>query len=485
MRGRNVKSMRALRLALLGLVVCSLVLVHPGLKAQDSSVAAPEAAPAASALPLAPPEASPAPQEAPPGNSQVLHVVVGRSVIINLQARLRRVLVSNPKVVDSVTTSPTQVVVTAKEPGTSSVILWDESGESRILDVYSDVDVAGLRDALDQAFATESVQVASDQGRVMLSGVVRNKATADDIAKLASTYNKDVINSLSISGRHPKQIMLRVRFAEVDRTKLAEFGINIFSTGATNTIGTVSTQQFSPLTVESITNAGTTFNIGDLLNIFLFRPDINLGATIKALQNRNVLQILAEPNLMAVDGQPATFHAGGEFPYPVPQSGVGVSTITIQFKPFGVRLGFTANITADDVIHLKVAPEVSTLDFANAIRVSGFVIPAISTRSSETEVELKSGQTFGIAGLIDNRTTAIMSKIPGIGDIPILGQLFRSRSVNHQNTELLVLVTPVIVDPVNQAEPEPKIPVGPIPPMDVPQFDQSLQKKPATGEQPK
>src|SRR5262249_21330356 len=155
------------------------------------------------------------------------------------------------------------------------------------------------------------------------------------------------------------------------------------------------------------------YTVSDLLNVFVFRPDINLGATLRALQQRNVLQILAEPNLLAVDGQPATFHAGGEFPYPVPQGGVGTGLITIQFKPCGVRLRFTANITNDDVIHLKVAPEVSTLDFANALRISGFVIPAISTRAAETEIELKSGQSFGIAGLLDNRTTAIMSRIPG------------------------------------------------------------------------
>ena len=395
-----MKAMRVFRLALLGLVICSLVFAHPGLKAQVNSAGAPEAAPGASASPSAPPAASPPSPQAPGTNSQVLHIVVGRSVIINLQARLRRVLVSNPKVADSVTTSPTQVVVTAKEPGTSSVILWDESGESRILDVYSDVDVAGLRDALEQAFGSESVQVVSDQSRVMLSGIVRNKATAEDIAKLASSYNKDVVNSLSISGRHPKQVMLHVRFAEVDRTKLAELGINIFSTGAAKTPFALSTQQFSPLSGGGGTGAGgqisgtqASFTANDLLNVFVFRPDINLGATIKALQSRNVLQVLAEPNLMAVDGQPATFHAGGEFPFPVPQAGAGIGTITIQFKPFGVRLGFTANITADDVIHMHVAPEVSTLDFANAIRVSGFVIPAISTRSAETEIELKSGQT--------------------------------------------------------------------------------------------
>lgn len=484
--------MRAFRFALWGFVICSLLFVHPGLKAQVTSAGAPEAAAGAGASVPAPPASSPDSPQAPGANSQVLHIMVGRSVIINLQTRLRRVLVSNPLVVESVTTSPTQVVVTAKLPGTSSVILWDEAGESRILDVYSDVDVGGLRDALDQAFSTESVQVTSDQGRVMLSGVVRNKAVVDDIGKLALSYNKDVVNSLTISGRHPKQIMLQVKFAEVDRTKLTELGINIFSTGATNTFGTLSTQQFSP---PSLAGGGTTGGIGgtagslsvsDVLNIFLFRPDLNLGATIRALQGRNVLQILAEPNLLAVDGQPATFHAGGEFPYPVPQGGVGAGTITIQFKQFGVRLSFTANIVSDDVIHLKVAPEVSTLDFANALRISGFVIPAISTRAAETEIELKSGQSFGIAGLLDNRTTAIMSKIPGIGDIPILGLLFRSKSVNNSNTELLVVVTPTIVDPVNQAGPGPQLPEPPLPYLGVKEFDQSINpKKPAGEETPK
>lgn len=485
MRGRNVKAMRAFRLALWGWVLCALLFPRPGLKAQVSSGGAPEQGPSA---PVPTPPAAPAASPQAPGvNSQVLHIVVGRSVIINLQARLRRVLVSNPTVVESVTTSPTQVVVTATLPGTSSVILWDETGESRILDVYSDVDVGGLRDALEQAFATESIQVTSDQGHVMLSGVVRNKAVADDIAKLASAYNKDVVSSLTLSGRHPKQILLQVKFAEVNRTKLTELGINIFSTGATNTVGTISTQQFSPPTV-STTTAATTVTVSDLLNIFLFRRDLNLGATIRALQGKNVLQLLAEPNLLALDGQLATFHAGGEFPFPVPQGG-GVAgaapIITIQFKPFGVRLSFTAVIESDDVIRLKVAPEVSALDFANAVRLTGFVVPALTTRTAETEIELKSGQTFGIAGLLDNRTTAVMSKIPGIGDIPILGQLFRSKSINNAQTELLVLVTPTIVDPVNQTGPAPKTPEAPLPFLDQQKFDESLKKKPAEEAKPK
>jgi len=479
--------MRAFRLALRGLLICSIVFSHPGLKAQVSSGGAPEPQEETStALPAqdADPAASP---QAPGTSTQVLHIVVGRSVIINLQARLRRVLVSNPTVVESLTTSPTQVVVTAKAPGTSSVLLWDETGESRILDVYADVDVGALRDALDQAFGSESIQVTSDQGHVMLSGVVSNKAVADDVAKLASAYSKDVVNSLTLSGRHPKQIMLKVKFAEVNRTKLSEFGINIFSTGLGNTPFVTQTQQFSPLGLETDPGSGTTtLTVSDLLNIFIFNPDINLGTTIRALQGKNVLQILAEPNLLALDGQPATFHAGGEFPFPVPQGAGagGGSVITIQFKPFGVRLGFTGAILNDDVIRLKVKPEVSALDFANALRLEGFVVPALSTRTAETEIELKSGQTFGIAGLLDNRTTAILSKIPGIGDIPILGHLFRSKSINKAQTELLVLVTPIIVDPVNQATPAPEPPKPPLPFLDQPKFDESLQTKPAEEPQP-
>lgn len=489
-----MKAMRAFRLALWGLVICCLLFAHPDLRAQVASGVAPESNPGTGASVSAPPAAPPSSAQPPGANSQVLHIVVGRSVIINLQARVRRVLVSNPAVVESVTTSPTQVVVTAKLAGTSSVILWDETGESRILDVYCDVDVGGLRDALEQAFGGESVQVTSDQGRVMISGVVRNKAVAEDIAKLAGAYNKEVVSSLTLSGRHPKQIMLQVKFAEVDRTKLTELGMNILSTGATKTVFATSTQQFgAPSTSGGAGSGGQiggtlgNFTVSDLLNVFVFRPDINLGVTIRALQDRNVLQILAEPNLLAVDGQPATFHAGGQFPYPVPQAGVGgAGVITIQFKDFGVRLGFTANIGSDDVIHLKVAPEVSTLDFSQAIRISGFVIPAISTRSAETEVELKSGQSFGIAGLLDKRTTAIMSKVPGIGDIPILGLLFRSKSVNNANTELMVLVTPTIVDPVNQVGAAPKLPEQPVPFLDQKTFDQGLKPKtPVAEEKPK
>ncbi len=291
----------------------------------------------------------------------------------------------------------------------------------------------------------------------MVTGAASTKEVADRVLAIAQTQSKSVVNLLAVlqisSGG---QVLLQVRFAEVDRIAIQQLGINFLSTGAANTPGAVSTGQFSPPSVGTlrgsipgaIAGTTTTFTLGDLLNIFLFRPDLNLGVTIRALQSNNVLQILAEPNLLALNGREASFLAGGEFPFPVVQSGAGQNAVTITFKEFGVRLKFTPSILSDGTIRLKVAPEVSALDFTNALTVSGFLIPALSTRRAETEIELRDGQSFAIAGLIDNRLTDNASKIPGLGDIPIIGKLFRSKSVNKSRTELLVMVTPKLVKPL-------------------------------------
>jgi pilus assembly protein CpaC len=276
--------------------------------------------------------------------------------------------------------------------------------------------------------------------------------------------------------------MLDVRFAEVDRSRIDQLGFNIFTVGATNTLGTISTQQFNPPGTNSsgggVVSGKTGFiGIPNTLNIFLFRPDIDLGATIEALQQKSVLQILAQPNLLAMNGQKASFLSGGEFPFPVVQGGANVGAVTIQFRPFGVKLDFVGTIDyAQSVIRLHVAPEVSTLDFTNAVTISGFVVPALSTRRAETEIELKDGQSFGIAGLMDRREQAQMSKIPGIGDIPVLGQFFRSKNVNRSNSELLVLVTPHIVDPVHREMVKATEPKGPVQILEPSKFDKNTDK---------
>lgn len=417
--------------------------------------------------------------------NQVLHILVGHSVVVRTDPRLQRVLVGNPAVVTTATTAPNEVVVTATAPGSSSIILWQENNQSRIIEVFADVDVSLLREGIARGLPGEAVEAESEEGKVVLTGTASSVAVAEQIGKMAAPFSKEIVNSIQIAQPHrQKQILVKVRFAQVDRSKLTAFGINLFSTPGAPIFGASGTQQFAPPQLVNNSNSGgtsgggtgangSTIGLTDLLNIFVFRRDINLGATIRDLEQQNVLQILAEPDLLAANGESARFLAGGELPYPVVTGAAGQTTVTVQFKPFGVKLEFTGIIEADNTIRLKVYPEVSSLDFTNAVTISGFLLPAIATRHAETVVELQDGQSFGIAGLLDQRTTAQFSKVPGIGDIPILGQLFRSRSVNKLNTELIVIVTPTIVDPGAPSS-APEVPKMPMKPLEQKQFDTNV-----------
>jgi len=420
-------------------------------------------------------------QQSSPNEGDTVHVLVGKSVLVNVQAPMTRVLSSNPTVVETLATSPTQVVVEGKAAGASSLILWDESGRSQVLDVIVDLDVSALRNAIQRTYPDSKLDVQADGSRLILTGSVTDPKQAEDLGKMAAAYSDQVVNSLTVGTLHEKQVLLEVKFAEVDRTAVQQFGINLFSTGAGNTIGTTTTGQYGGFGSQKISDLihvptsgfSTEQTVNQALNVFLFNPDIHVGAVIQALQQRNALQILAEPNLMAINGQKASFLAGGEFPFPLVQPGQGFTSVTIQFKPFGVRLDFTGYIQNDNTIRLHVAPEVSALDFANALTLQGFVVPAITTRRAETDVELKDGQSFAIAGLLDHRATTQLSKVPGIGDIPVLGQLFRSRNINKNNTELLVMVTPHIIDPIHTTTPVPALPKITTPYLDPKSFDKT------------
>src|SRR5215470_3537537 len=288
--------------------------------------------------------------------NQVVHILVGHSVLVRTDPRLQRVLVGNPNVVTTATTAPNEVVLTATAAGSSSVVLWQEDNRSRIIEVFADLDVSLLRDTIARGLPGETIQAEAEEGRVVLTGTASSKAVAEQIGKMAAPFSKEIVNAIQIAmPRREKQILLKVRFAQVDRSKLSAFGFNLLSTGAANTVGTTTTQQFGTLglgnqgkltgIIGAPTKGFTTDQtISDLLNIFIFRPDLNLGATIKDLQQRNVLQILAEPNLLAANGEPARFLAGGELPYPVVQGVSGAATVTVQFKPFGVKLEFTGTI---------------------------------------------------------------------------------------------------------------------------------------------
>jgi pilus assembly protein CpaC len=305
---------------------------------------------------------------------------------------------------------------------------------------------------------------------------------ADRVGSVASAYSPRVVNALTFGPIGGESVILEVKFAEVDRTAITQFGVNLFSTNGKG-LGTTTTGQFGGFGQQEINDthifgvptAGfeSEMTINDVLNVFLFRPDIHIGAVIRALKQKNLLQILAEPNLVALNGKEASFLAGGEFPFPVVQPSAGFNAITIQFREFGVRLNFTPEIQPNGNIRLRVRPEVSALDFSNALTIEGFVIPALSTRRADTEFELRDGQSFVIAGLLDNRVTDVANKVPGLGDIPILGHLFRSKNLQKARTELMVLVTARRVAPQDQPAP---LLNSPEPWLDKNQFDKGKAK---------
>lgn len=336
--------------------------------------------------------------------------------------------------------------------------------------VFADLDSDALRRSLEQAFPGLDLHAETGEDRIELTGSVDSTATADAAVKLASQFGKDVVNSIRIVPVHGKQVELKLRIVEVDRTKLDQLGINIFAGGRT-AIAT-STGQFAGAALGE----SSTLSVSDPLNLFLYNAKLNVGVTIRDLEQKQVLQVLAEPTLSTISGVPARFLSGGEFPFPVVQSGTGNSTaITIQFRPYGVKVDFTPTVNADGTIHLKLAPEVSTLDYTNSVSVSGFTIPALSTRRAETDVEIRDGQSFVVSGLLDHRTTEILSKMPGISDVPILGQLFRSKNLNHSVLELVVIVTARVIDPLKPGTPKQAVePHFVVPNMDEQQFDQKM-----------
>jgi len=445
----------------------------------------PEAAPDQGAGQTGPGASAQAPAPGPASGSAPLRVMVGKSLLINTTERLKRVSVTDPGVADAIVVTPTQILVHGRSAGEVSLLIWDELERSRSFDLRVDVDVSAAAEEEKRVFPDEQITVTPSRSAIVLSGHVSTEDIAKRAGMIAEAYSKNVVNVLTFGPVGAQEVLLEVKFAEVDRTAITQLGVNFLSTGATNTVGTVTTGQFGGISTGTLSDTfptqtdphpfSTSDTIGNVLNLFLFRPDIHFGAVIQALQQRNLLQILAEPNLIAVNGKAASFLAGGQFPFPVVQPGQGFTAVTIQFKDFGVKLEFTPVIMPNGNIHLKVAPEVSTLDFTNALTISGFSVPALSTRKAETEFELQDGQSFVIAGLMDNRVTNITSKIPGIGDIPILGDLFRSKNLQKSKSELMVLCTVKRVSPNSQ---NPAPPEYPKPFLDKGKFDGS---KPSGG----
>jgi pilus assembly protein CpaC len=397
------------------------------------------------------------------GGPEEIRLTVGKSIVIDYPADIARISTSNAEIVDASPVTGREVLVHGKAFGTVTLVVWSKAGQRNFYNITVEQNLEPLRRLLKETFPNEDIHVQSSRDSLSITGRVDSKEVADRAAALASPFGKTIVNNLQIADVHvEKQILLRIKFAELDRSAANSFAVNLVSTGATNTIGSVSTGQYQSTSPASIGGGASTFSISNALNIFAFRPDLNLGAFIQALEQHNLLQTLDEPTLMTSNGKEASFLVGGEFPIPVLQGGANAGAVTIQFREFGVRLTFTPTITGANNIRLHVKPEVSALDYSNALSFNGFTIPALSSRKMETNIELGEGQSFVIAGLIDNQVTETISKIPGLSSLPILGNLFKSKNVSKSDTELVVIVTPEITLPIQAGEGKP-IPAMPVP----------------------
>lgn len=395
-----------------------------------------------------------------------LRLTVGKSIVIDYPDDISRISTSNADIVDASPVTGREILVHGKSFGTVTLVVWSKSGQRNFYNITVEQNLEPLRKLLHDAFPQEDIHVQSSRDSLALTGHISGKDAAERAIALATPFGKTVVNNLQVPPAPvEKQVLLRVKFVELDRSKESQLAVNLISTGAGNTVGRTTTGQFPAPSAGSINGTigaaaqGTTssFTLSDALNLFAFNPRLNLGVLIKALQSQAVLQILAEPNLVTTSGKEASFVVGGEFPVPVLQGGANSGAVTVQFREFGVRLKFTPVVTDNKTIRMHVAPEVSSLDYANSVTLNGFTIPALSTRKMESDIELGEGQSFVIGGLIDNRVTESMAKVPGLGDIPLLGYLFRSKDIKTSNTELIVLVTPEITTPLNPSDPKPSI----------------------------
>jgi pilus assembly protein CpaC len=423
----------------------------------------------------------------PAQSAEELRLTVGRSVIIEYPSDIATIDTGNADIVDVVVRTTREVLINPKSVGNATLVIWNRANQRTMYNVDVELNLDPLRQMLKDSFPGEPIQVHSSRDSVTLTGLVSSKDVADRAGLVAASFSKNLFNNLTL--RTPaaeKQILLRVKFVQLDREKEMQFGVNLLAGPGGNPIG-AGTGQFGnnsfngTLTIPS-TAAGTTstssgatatgstagtsstttgnngtFSITQALNLFAFDPKLNLGAFIKALQQENILQLLAEPNLVTTNGKEAQFLVGGQFPVPVVQGGATSGAISVQYKDYGIKLVFTPNITQGGNISIHLKQEVSGLDPANSVVLNGFSIQALSTRTTETTVELGDGQTFVVSGLLSNQETLALSKVPFLASIPILGNLFKSKDETVSRTDLIMMVTPEITMPLGPNDPRPDI----------------------------
>ncbi|PKN52149.1 MAG: pilus assembly protein CpaC [Deltaproteobacteria bacterium HGW-Deltaproteobacteria-13] len=401
-------------------------------------------------LPIAVMAAGPERVSINPMNPENLTVTSGKSMILESQNSIKRFSIAEPKIADVIVLTPKQVYLTGKTPGVTSLTFWGEGDKlSAVFDVEVTPNVASLKDKLHKVFPNEKgIQVTTSQDSIVLTGSVSNAATMAQVLSIAESYSpsgKDkqkLINLMEVGG--VQQVMLEVRVSEMSKSLGRKLGVNFSAIGRAGRDGTLSfvSALTSPATIPAGVLAGTKIS-----------RDVTWTALVDALKDRGLIKVLAEPTLITMSGKKANFLAGGEYPVPIPQAQTATNqTIAIEYKTFGVSLNFTPTVLGNGRISMDVAPEVSDLDFSNSVLLSGYVVPGLTVRRVSTSVELADGQSFAVAGLLKDDVRESVDKIPFLGDIPVLGVLFRSSEFKKNETELVIIVTPHLVKPVDLAK---------------------------------
>ena len=378
-----------------------------------------------------------------------INVLVGQSRVINFDRPIGRFSISNPEIAEAVMVRPDQVLVNGKAFGQVNFIAWEKSDSKFIVfDVFVRANLSLIDSQIRALFPRDDIRLSQANGSVVLSGTVSDPQTVTQADSIVQAAGFKTVNMLASPVKNATQVQLQIRVAEVSRNKLRELGTSWIYQGSPGVGGFISGG--GPGALSEVNRGVLSGTFASAMNVFLMGG--NTLNMIRAMQTNGALRALAEPNLIAMDGQVASFLAGGEFPIPVIQSSSGGSggAVTIMFKEYGVRLNFKPTIIDEDHIRLELEPEVSTIDFANGVRFQGFVVPALRTRRARTGIELRDGQSFALAGLLDNSETRSLSKVPLVGDIPILGNLFKSTQFQKQETELVFIVTADLVKPVDR-----------------------------------
>jgi pilus assembly protein CpaC len=380
-----------------------------------------------------------------------VNVLVGQSRVINFDRPVGRFSVSNPDIAEAVLVTPDQVLVNGKAFGQVNFIAWEQTGgQFLVFDVYVRANLSLIDSQIRALFPKEDIRLSQANGSVVISGSVANAQVASQVQAVIEAANFKTVNMLTSPVSGASQVQLQVRVAEVNRNKLRDYGTSFMTGGNT---GGYANSGGGPSTIGDSTDKSITALLQPALNVLLFNNSINTLAMLKLLRQEGAFRELAEPNLIAMNGAQASFLAGGEFPVPVIQNlGGGNGAISIVWKEYGVRLNFKPTIIDEDHIRLELEPEVSTIDFTNGVRFNGFVVPALRTRRAKTGVELRDGQSFALAGLLDNNETKTLSRIPIVSDIPVIGALFKSKTFEKKETELMFFVTAHMVKPVNSDE---------------------------------